>query len=179
MCLVRPLQQGVLIAVADGVGHGPEAVEAARRALELLEESVGEHPMRSLRRCHEGLEGTRGVALSLAWIDGGLDAMTWIGVGSVEGVLQRADREASPAQEQLLLRAGVVGRQLPTLLALIVPVSPGDTLVFATDGIRGDFASDLRVIEAPERAAQRILAQHGSGTDDALVVVARYRGGSA
>ena len=33
MCLVRPLRQGVLIAVADGVGHGPEAVEAARRAL--------------------------------------------------------------------------------------------------------------------------------------------------
>ena len=119
------------------------------------------------------------MALSLAWIDGGLDAMTWIGVGNVEGVLQRVDREASPAQEQLLLRAGVVGRQLPTLLALIVPVSPGDTLVFATDGIRGDFASDLRAIEAPERAAQRILAQHGSGTDDALVVVARYRGGSA
>ena len=179
MCLVRPLPQGALVAVADGLGHGPEAVEAARRAIGLLEESVGEHPLRSVRRCHEGLAGTRGAVLSLAWIDGAADAMTWIGVGNVEGVLLRADREASPAQEQLLLRAGVVGRQLPTLLASIVPLSPGDTLVFATDGIRPDFAGDLRIAEPPEQAAHRILARHGTGTDDALVVVARYRGGSA
>jgi phosphoserine phosphatase RsbX len=55
-------------------------------------------------------------------------------------------------------------------------VGAGDTLVFATDGISGDFLADVSAREEPQRLADQILARHGKGTDDALVLVARYLG---
>jgi len=70
----------------------------------------------------------------------------------------------------------VVGGQLPNPYASLVPVARGDTLGFATDGVRSDFSEELTVSEAPQRTADRILARYGKLTDDALVLVARYVG---
>ena len=55
--------------------------------------------------------------------------------------------------------------------------SPRGTLIFATDGIRGGFAEGLPTDATPQELADHILARHGKGTDDALVLVARYAGG--
>jgi hypothetical protein len=76
----------------------------------------------------------------------------------------------------LLLRGGVVGSHLPLLRAAVLPVTQGDTLVFATDGIRSSFADGLNVRTAPQLLADRILAQYRMGTDDALVLAVRYGG---
>ena len=80
------------------------------------------------------------------------------------------------AEVPLLLRAGVVGFQLPSLDVEILPVSAGDTLIFATDGIQSDFARGLARSFPPQKAAEKILARYGKATDDALVLVARYLG---
>jgi len=102
--------------------------------------------------------------------------MTWIGVGNVQGVLVRADSKKGNPQESLLLRGGVVGAKLPFLQASVLPVSQGDTLVFATDGIQSDFLAGLSAKENPQRAADRILSKFRSNNDDALVLVARLTG---
>ena len=57
-----------------------------------------------------------------------------------------------------------------------VSVAPGDTLVFATDGVRHEFTAEISISEPPQRLADQILARFGKGTDDALVLVARYLG---
>jgi hypothetical protein len=176
LCLVREAAHGVLIAAVDGLGHGPDAASAAQRAIALIAGGGLDRPMEVVRRCHAGLEGSRGVVLSLAWFDAALGTMTWIGVGNVSGVLVRLDPAASPGQEWLLGSRGVVGRQLPQLRAEILAVGHGDMLVLATDGVQPDFARDLSAAQSPQLTADRILAGHGSGADDALVVVARYRG---
>jgi hypothetical protein len=119
------------------------------------------------------------VVLSAAAFNAAESTVTWLGVGNVDGVLLRADSLANPRREFLLLRAGVVGVKLPTLQATILPVAPGDTLVFATDGVRNDFAGHAHPSDPPQRTADRILSQHGKGTDDALVLVARYMGGAS
>ena len=76
----------------------------------------------------------------------------------------------------LVTRGGIVGGELPAVQAAIVPVTPGDTLVFATDGVRQEFVADISLREPPQRLADQILARFGKGTDDALVLVARYLG---
>jgi hypothetical protein len=88
----------------------------------------------------------------------------------------RADAKKGGMQESLLLRAGVVGSQLPALQATVLPIVQGDTLFFATDGVRSDFSVTLSPRENPQRAADRILEQYRSGNDDALVLVARITG---
>jgi serine/threonine protein phosphatase PrpC len=175
--LVRATPNGVLVVVADGVGHGREAAEAARAAIALVADAEGEGLIGALRRSHQGLRLTRGAALSLAWFDGARRDVTWIGIGNVTGILVRSS-DGGERQETLLLRGGVLGRNLPVLRAETLTVFPGDTLVLATDGIHPRFAAHLRSTGSPKQLADHILDAHGTGDDDALVVVARYRGGS-
>jgi negative regulator of sigma-B (phosphoserine phosphatase) len=167
---------GVLIAAIDGIGHGGEAAIAAEVAASILKTSPDEPVISMVERCHEGLRSTRGVVLSLASIDPQHGMMTWLGVGNVQGVLMRAGAQKGSVQEVLLLRGGVVGAQLPGLQAAVLPITKGDTLIFVTDGIRGEFVDGLSALESPQRAADRILNQHSRGNDDALVLVARLTG---
>jgi serine/threonine protein phosphatase PrpC len=69
-----------------------------------------------------------------------------------------------------------VGYNLPTLRPAVVQVHPGDTLIFATDGLRSVFSEDLVLDELPQLLAERILSAHQRGTDDAMILVARYVG---
>jgi hypothetical protein len=70
----------------------------------------------------------------------------------------------------------VLGALLPLLDPSTVPLVPGDTLAFATDGIRSGFDEELNARETPKENVARILARYSTGNDDALVVVARYLG---
>jgi phosphoserine phosphatase RsbX len=169
-------RNGILVAAIDGIGHGEAAANASKAAAAFLRNSADQPIISLVERCHEILRATRGVVLSLASVDSGQGMMTWLGVGNVQGVLMRADAKNGNAQESLLLRAGVVGSQLPALQGTVLPIARGDTLFLATDGVRSDFSMTLSARENPQRAADRILAQYGSGNDDALVLVARLTG---
>jgi serine/threonine protein phosphatase PrpC len=174
--LVAPVEHGVLVAVVDGLGHGEEAAAAAKLAVHTLEQFVEEPPLSLVQRCHAALRGTRGVVMSLARFDARRGAMTWLGIGNVEGLLHHAHWAERSARAGLVTRGGIIGSELPAVQAAVVPVEVGDTLVFATDGIRGGFTDDISVSEDPQRLADHVLSRHGKGTDDALVLVARYLG---
>jgi negative regulator of sigma-B (phosphoserine phosphatase) len=169
-------QNGALIAAIDGIGHGEEAANAAKTATSILMNGVNEPIISLVEQCHETLRSTRGVVMSLASLDLQHGMMTWLGVGNVQGVLMRASAKKGRVQEMLLLRAGVVGSQLPPLQAAVVPIARADILFFATDGIRGSFVESLSARENPQRAANRILGNYRTGSDDALVLVVRPAG---
>lgn len=174
--VICPSPQGILLAVVDGVGHGPAAAAAADLAVTTVTKYAGESAMALFKTCHAHLRETRGVVMSLAIINTLDGSMTWMGVGNVEGVVVRGSITASPRLEPLLLRGGVVGNQLPPLYASIIPMQRGDTLIFVTDGIRRNYTDMLMTNDGPQQIADRILAKSSKGSDDALVLVARYRG---
>jgi negative regulator of sigma-B (phosphoserine phosphatase) len=169
-------ETGILIAAVDGIGHGEEAGVAAKAAVSVLKTRADEQVISLVQKCHENLRMTRGVVLSLASIDPLHGMMTWIGVGNVQGALMRTGASKGIVEQELLLRAGVVGSQLPPLQAAVLPMAEGDTLIFATDGVKSEFVKSLSALEAPQRAADRILEQYCRGNDDALVLVARLTG---
>lgn len=167
---------GILLALVDGIGHGPEAAVAAEAACSVLKAHAGEPVIALTELCHDQLRFTRGVVMSLAAFDLRHNLLTWLGIGNVQGTLRRFGAPADGTEELLLLRAGVVGSQLPPLRASVLRVVPGDLLVLATDGVKSGFASEITSREAPRRVAQAILDHYNKGTDDALVLVARYEG---
>lgn len=173
---VCPTRLGALVAVVDGLGHGVEAAAAARRAVDVLHEHCEQSAITLVRRCHQALVGTRGAALTLAAFNHGDETLTWLAVGNVDSVLLRADPASVPARETIVMRGGVVGARLPLLRAAMINVVEGDVLILATDGIRAGFAESLDVTLPAQRLADEILAGQGRGTDDALVLVARYLG---
>ena len=176
--LVRSVEQGVLIAVVDGLGHGPEAAQAAQRALQTLERSTQTLPSALMSECHRALQSTRGVVMGIAHVDVQADALNWIGVGDVRAVLQRAEPSGPVKTEALFTHNGVVGRTLPPLRPVMRSLLVGDTMILATDGIRSAFLPEPRGNGSLERIANDLLERYAVATDDALVLVARYRGGA-
>lgn len=169
--------QRALVAAVDGVGHGPCAAEAAVKATSIIAQYGTGEPLTALvQRCHLGLRDGRGVVMSLAVLDATTRTLVWLGVGNVAGALRRQAGAFSRKPETLLLRAGVVGKQLPPLRTATLPVVRGDVLVLATDGIGGEFAESVRPEWEPQRIADDVAGRYGKRTDDALVLVARYTG---
>jgi negative regulator of sigma-B (phosphoserine phosphatase) len=164
---------GALVAAIDGLGHGADAAVAADEAAKVLRDHPREAPEALLARCHEALVRTRGVVMTLAWFDLEAVMLTWTGVGNVEGRLLRAHAAPGVAPESALIKGGVIGYSLPSVRPTTTPLASGDTLVLATDGVSSGFTSSLAHGIPAQALAERILADHGRGTDDALVVVVR------
>ena len=62
------------------------------------------------------------------------------------------------------------------LLAKLAAQGHRVSIVLATDGIGPEFSDDLSLKDLPQQAADRLLARFRREADDALVLVARYRG---
>jgi phosphoserine phosphatase RsbX len=180
--LVRAFDAGLLVAVVDGLGHGPEAAFAASQAIDVLKAHAGMAVVDLLRLAHDACRRTRGVVMSLASLRPALGALTWAGVGNVEALLLRAPTSRSHAgdragHEALTVPGGVVGYALPPLRSQELALSTGDTLVMLTDGI---CKADVRSLQFadPQALADEILARYARGNDDALALVLRYDGGA-
>jgi phosphoserine phosphatase RsbX len=176
LAVVTLLPDGALVAGIDGLGHGSEAARAARTAADVLRERATQDLVALVQRCHAALRDTRGAAISLAFISASRSAMTWLGVGNVEGRVLSGDRSATRPKGSLALGRGVAGHELPTVTTATLEVRPGDVLVLATDGIESAFADSLDISGSTQAISDRILAEHGKRTDDALVVAVRYLG---
>src|SRR5512133_4294578 len=83
--IVTLLPEGVLVAGIDGLGHGEEAARAAGKAGEVLRERPGRDLVLLVQLCHAALKGTRGAAISLAFVSPSEGGVTWLGVGNVQG----------------------------------------------------------------------------------------------
>jgi hypothetical protein len=173
---VQPLPAGALLAVIDALGHGPDAAVAARAAVATLRYHAQEPLDTQVKRCHDQLRATNGVVLSIASFRSDDRTLAWLGVGNVECLVMRADSAASLRRVFLVARGGVVGYQLPSLRVTSLTVAEGDTLLFATDGIRHGFHEALNLGDPPQQIADLVLSSHARETDDALVLVARFIG---
>ena len=174
--VVKAFENKVLVGAIDGLGHGKEASHAAGIAVATLTENSSDDIVSLVRLCHEELMRTRGAVMSIALFNIPDDTMRWMGVGNVDGLLLRSNRNAKPNHESLFLSGGVIGYQLPTLRSSITPVSRGDTLIFSTDGVRSGFAHELDMKDSPQRIAESIITNFSRKTDDALAIVVRYTG---
>ena len=173
--VVTPVPGGTLVAAVDGCGHGVEAARAARIACDLVRRAASSDLVSLASQCHDLLKRTRGAAMSLAFLSAVAATITWLGIGSVQGrLLSGGRRSTSRATRSLRLVSGVVGHNVPSLTTATLTLEHGDVVVFATDGIAATFADALELLGHPQEIADRIVADHWKGTDDALVVVARY-----
>lgn len=173
-CVVKTAARRTLIAVIDGVGHGPEAALAADAAVEILDVFAGESVSLLMRLCHERLRSTRGAAITLIVVDPAANAAEWVGAGNVAAVVSQTDPPGKRRCRELLVRSGIAGSLLPSTDALSLKIARGDTVVLATDGVHRTFIDGVcNSGGSVQRLAEQLLAKYGTAQDDALVVVAR------
>lgn len=166
-----------LVAVIDGLGHGDLAAIAAERASQVLRVNRAESLDVLIGLCHQSLAATRGAAMTLALVDHGAATMRWLGVGNVIGSLVRMTPAGPAVRSSAMLHGGVVGHQLPkSLRQVTTSLRPGDVVLLGTDGLLSGFDEHPDLRQPADVLAAEILRRSAAGTDDALVLVARYRG---
>jgi negative regulator of sigma-B (phosphoserine phosphatase) len=167
----------VLVAVVDGLGHGPAAAEAAQRAITIIRQ----HPAAPLETlfalCDEALAGTRGGAMTLARIDIADGTLSWLGIGNVGAYLVRMGPTQAEVAHAAMLRGGIIGYQLPApLVARDSTMQPGDLLLIATDGLVSGFEDGADLSIPTGQLVKDILDQCAKPSDDALIMAVRHRG---
>jgi negative regulator of sigma-B (phosphoserine phosphatase) len=170
--LVRPVAQGYLVAVADGLGHGVDASVAAERAVATADAITDLSPARVLERCHEACRNTRGVVMTVALVDTVSGSLRWAGVGNVEALMLHRTTDGV-RRETLMLPGGVLGYALPRLREQSLDLEPRDRIVMVTDGVSPSFVSETSWLASHATTAADVLERYGTVDDDALVLLGR------
>jgi anti-sigma regulatory factor (Ser/Thr protein kinase) len=163
----------LLVGLADGLGHGPEAREASERAMDLLRRH-GEGDVSSLLEdCHGALQGTRGAVMAAARFDRRAGELRHAAAGNISTHLYwpKASRRLVSASRVL----GAAGAARPRPVVERESLERRPLLLMFSDGVssRADLADDLELLRQPALViAHQVLARFGRTTDDALVLVA-------
>lgn len=182
-CRLVDLGARALLAVADGMGHGKAAGDAAEIALGRVAENAGLPLERIIRSCGAVDMQGRGATLSIALFDAANRQLHWLGIGDVAGVFCRA---ASGETTMLVPRPGFIGegaaaerRHSIARPAEMLSIEPGDLVLLATDGIDPRFAGDVPALRSLslEEIVGELLSRFRRPDDDALIAAARLAAG--
>ncbi|WP_343729224.1 ATP-binding SpoIIE family protein phosphatase [Duganella sp.] len=166
---VRRHGETVVLMLADGLGHGPEAAKAAAAALRMLGATSTQSPATLMLACNEALRPTRGAALAIAAVDTVGQQLQFAGVGNIS-----ASIHAEGGRRQLMSHNGIVGHNMRRVQDLPFACPAGAVVVLASDGIASQWDLDkypgLAGCE-PVLIAAVLLRDHARGRDDACVLV--------
>ena len=156
------------VLMADGLGHGPVAAEAADAAVQAFANATGS-PAAMLDRLHPLLRPTRGAAGAIAVIDADAATVTYAGAGNISG------RVISGIEDRTLMsQHGTLGLQVRRLQDMVYPWPDHALVVMHSDGLvtRWNLKDVGGLLNCdPAVIAGWLLREHTRGHDDVTVVV--------
>jgi anti-sigma regulatory factor (Ser/Thr protein kinase) len=166
-------QGQILLMVVDGLGHGPQAAEAAGAALEVFRGLKTAEPVELIESAHAALRSTRGAALAIAGIDPTAGRIRYAGIGNISGVVVDGQDGRTTS---MISHNGTVGHVVRKIQAFDYPWAADSLLVMHSDGLatRWDLNRYPGLTSRPPGLVAGILYRDFKrGRDDATVVVSR------
>lgn len=165
--LVVNKSDGFLLVVADGLGHGELAGQAAQTFCAYAKEHAHEDINEIIVGSNPVMAKTRGAAGLLMNLDETRKSLAIAGVGNIEVRALAKDRVAP------VNMPGILGRPLRKVKRFDYALNKNDLFVVFSDGISSRFnIEDYRGLSVKD-VANRILNKHGKSHDDATCVAVR------
>ncbi len=161
------------LCIADGLGHGENAAEAAKAALVSFKETLRSEPSQALRTMHSAIKKTRGAVVTIAHLDMAKNKMVYCGVGNIAGKI------CGVRNRSFLSYNGIIGHSIPnTMNDHHYDWEDNDLMVLHTDGLNSRW--DIQKYPSILKHDSIILAaalykDHNRGTDDVTVVIIRKK----
>jgi anti-sigma regulatory factor (Ser/Thr protein kinase) len=168
---VRKFGGCIILMVVDGLGHGPNAAEAAREAERIVSVIKDCTPTAILQDCHDALKKTRGAAMSVAVLDPEKQLLHYAGIGNVAAAIVSPETSRS-----LTPYNGTLGHQIHRIREFSYPWNPDSILVMHSDGLntRWDLGSYPGIWnKQPALIAGLLYRDSVRGRDDVTVLVAK------
>jgi anti-sigma regulatory factor (Ser/Thr protein kinase) len=170
----RLRDERLAIMIADGLGHGLHAYEAARAAITLFEQSHDEPPGRLIDAVHAALRASRGAAVAMLAVDLTRGIATYSGLGNISSTIL----PGSGTRTNLVSQNGTAGHSAPRVQEFHYPVPPGSMIVMHSDGLgtHWDLSSYPGLLTRdPSLIAGVLYRDYSRRRDDVTVVVAKDR----
>lgn len=163
----------LLVLVADGLGHGPEAARASEAAVAAVHANVDQAPAELMWRVDEALHHTRGAAVGIGRIDLHTRDLNYAGVGNISASIHQAE-----GRRHMVSHNGIVGSNVRKVQDFGFAWSADTLLVMHSDGVgtRWDLASYPGLVHRhPGVIAAVLYRDFGRGKDDTTLLVLRER----
>jgi anti-sigma regulatory factor (Ser/Thr protein kinase) len=161
----------ILITIADGLGHGWAAADAAQEAIATFHARIECTPGEILSYMHDALRKTRGAVAGIAEIRPKERKLTFAGVGNISAVL------VSPAKSQSLVsHNGTLGSIAARIQAFHFEWKPDSVLILHSDGLqtRWDLSGYAGLLSRhPAIIGGALLRDFRRQRDDASIVVVK------
>jgi anti-sigma regulatory factor (Ser/Thr protein kinase) len=167
--LRRP--DGLIILVADGIGHGPQAADAATAASVAFGARPFSSPAGTLEVIHDAVRHTRGAAAAIAQIEQRTGVLSFAGVGNVSAAIC-----SNGTTRQAVSHNGTLGHQARHFRDYTYPWPPDSLFVMHTDGLKTHWSLDQYAgVKArhPAVVASILYRDYSRQRDDVTVLVAR------
>ena len=165
-------QAGWLAMVADGLGHGPYAAEAAHAAQRCFNHESQARPSEMLAAMHTALRPTRGAAISIVRLDPDRGEIVFAGVGNVAAVI--ADHGGGV--RRMVSHNGTIGHIARHMRDFTYPIGDAALVVLASDGLATSWRLDAYPglsTRHPSLIAGVLYRDFARGRDDVTVLVCR------
>jgi anti-sigma regulatory factor (Ser/Thr protein kinase) len=130
---IEDVEGQAIVLVVDGLGHGPQAAEAAREAVRIFRATAPLGPVEVIRAAHASLKSTRGAALAVARLDHERGVVQFAGVGNVAGAI--VNPAEGTTRTSMVSHNGTVGHTVRKVQEFIYPWAPDSLLVMHSDGV--------------------------------------------
>lgn len=162
----------VVVVVADGLGHGPDAARASQAAMESAHKYMDARPKEMVEAMNSALRPTRGAAVAVADCDRRRRIVTFAGLGNVSGCVCRSD---APVRH-LVSSNGTAGMQPRNIREFQSPWPEGAVVILHSDGIGTHWDLNLYpglLTRDPAVISGVLFRDHCRGADDATAVASR------
>jgi len=153
--------------VCDGLGHGPLAAAAAAEGVSAFLEDPSAEPAALAGQVHRRMAGTRGGAVGIVRLGGGV--ARYCGLGNIAAsILGQGSRK------NMISIPGIAGHQARTIRQFDYELPPGAAVILHSDGISARWqAAAVPALETrdPLLIAAVLLAEAGIHRDDAGILV--------
>jgi anti-sigma regulatory factor (Ser/Thr protein kinase) len=161
----------LLVIVADGLGHGPDAAQASQLACEIFHKNTHLPPAQIIFMINTGLTRTRGAAVAIAAIDKKQQQVKYAGLGNISGCIY-SDKKT----QQLVSHDGTAGMGPVNIQEYTYRWSDKAILIMHSDGIISRWTLDPYIGLSgrhPAMIAGALYRDFNRGSDDTTVVVVK------
>lgn len=163
------------VVVADGLGHGPAAADAAGAATAVLDRHGDASAGQLVGLMHDALRATRGAAVAVAQVQPAASRVVYCGVGNISATIVGGHQA-----RHLVSQHGTLGRDVKRIQEFTYEWPADGVLVLHSDGV----GTRWRLDDYPGLAARHPTVIAGvlhrdfaRGRDDATTVVVQAQGG--
>jgi anti-sigma regulatory factor (Ser/Thr protein kinase) len=134
---VEQSEHRAIALVADGLGHGADAAQAAQATVALFSKVAAKDPLSIVETIHAGLRGTRGAAVAVAELDAARRVVRFTGIGNISACIYRGQGCRS-----LVSHNGIAGGEARKIQEFSYPWPRDGLLLLHSDGLATHWSFD-------------------------------------